>query len=247
MEETRQIMGMPVTLNLPSAADQKVIDQVFDWFEYVDRTYSPYKDDSVVSKINRGELAEADYSDELREILAIAEQTKAETKGYFDVWHDGAFDPSGIVKGWAIQKATELVGSTTKDFYIEAGGDIQVGGNSPSGEPWKVGIRNPFERTENISVVSLDDKAIATSGTAIRGEHIYNPHDVSDHLDRIVSLSVIGDTVADADRYATAAFAMGEGGIAFIESLAGFEGYMVDRNRIATQTSGWAKYEMGSA
>jgi len=246
MKETRQIMGMPITLHLPSVSDQKVLDSVFDWFTYVDESYSPYKEESLVGQINRGELKEANYSDELREILTFAEQTKADTKGYFDVWHEGTFDPSGIVKGWAIQKAAELVAAEMPDYYIEAGGDIQVAGKSPSGEPWKIGIRNPFARNENISIVNLSNKAVATSGTAIRGAHIYNPHDVDDHLEKIVSLSVVGDRIVDADRYATAAFAMGEDGIAFIESLEGFEGYAVSQDRVATQTSGWSKYERAS-
>ncbi len=244
MNETRQTMGMPVTLNVPNVLDQSVLDRVFDWFEYVDTTYSPYKESSLVSQINRGELQEADYSDELREILVLADQTKVETKGYFDVWHEGAFDPSGIVKGWAIQKAAGLLAKSTDDFYVEAGGDIQVGGKSSSREPWKIGIRNPFERTQNISILRLENKAVATSGTAIRGMHIYNPLDANDRIDGLVSLSVIGDSIIDADRYATAAFAMGKKGITFIESLKGFEGYLVDQNKIATQTTGWSQYEV---
>src|SRR5581483_3133547 len=98
-----------------------------------------------------------------------------------------------------------------QNFYVEAGGDIQVKGRARPGQPWRIGIRNPFDRYQNIKVVELTDQAIATSGTAIRGQHIYNPHGATDPA--VVSLTVIGPTIYDADRFATAAFAMGRAGI----------------------------------
>ena len=244
MNRTEQIMGMPITIIC--ADDQvgtAVIDSVFDFFKEVDARYSPYIDTSDVGKINRGELIVEHYSQELRSILELAESTKQQTNGYFDVWHNGVFDPSGIVKGWALQQAAQLLAKHTSNFYVEAGGDIQVQGHSASGRPWQIGVRNPFDRTQTISVVALEDSGIATSGTAIRGQHIYNPHGQA-LLDDIVSLSVIGPKIVDADRFATAAFAMGKKGITFIESLSGFEGYMVDKHKTATMTSGWQKYEV---
>jgi thiamine biosynthesis lipoprotein len=198
-----------------------------------------------VTSIATGALKQADCSAELSEILAVAEKTKRETNGYFDVWHDGVFDPSGIVKGWAIQEAARLLGKYTTDYYVEAGGDIQVSGMSAKNEQWKIGVRNPFDRTQNVAVVTLRDEAIATSGTAIRGAHIYNPH--GGRPQGVASLSVIGKDIIDADRYATAAFAMGYEGIQFIESLPGFEGFMIDEEKQATQTSGWQAYEMSTS
>ena len=185
-----------------------------------------------------------DYSPELRTILKLAESTKVQTDGFFDVWHNGVFDPSGIVKGWAIQEAAHIMASRSQNFYLEAGGDIQVQGHATAGTPWRIGVRNPFDRHSNASVVGLSHSAIATSGTAIRGQHIYNPHDDTSTLDEIVSMSVIGHRIVDADRFATAAFAMGRAGVKFIESLPGFEGYMIDKNKIVTLTTGWQKYEV---
>jgi thiamine biosynthesis lipoprotein len=236
-------MGMPITIIC--ADDQvsaTVIDSIFDFFKEVDARYSPYIDTSDVGKINRGELIVEHYSQELHSILELAESTKQQTNGYFDVWHNGVFDPSGIVKGWAIQQAARLLAKHASNFYVEAGGDIQVQGHSASGHPWRIGVRNPFDRTQTVAVVALENGAIATSGTVIRGQHIYDPHGQA-LPDDVVSLSVIGPKIVDADRFATAAFAMGKKGITFIESLPGFEGYMVDKNKIATMTSGWQKYE----
>src|SRR2546429_8833164 len=178
----------------------------------------------------------------MKTIFALSEQTRQETQGYFDIRHNGVADPSGIVKGWAIlQAATMLKAAEFMHFYIDAGGDIQVAGKK-GGNPWRIGIRNPFNRNENVKVLAVTDKGIATSGTAIRGQHIYDPHYPPMPLQDIVSLTVIGPNVYEADRFATAAFAMGKRGIYFIEQLPGFEGYMIDAAARATFTSGFERY-----
>ena len=110
-----------------------------------------------------------------------------------------------------------------------------------NGERWRVGIRDPFNTDEIIKVVYLSDRGIATSGTYIRGTHIYNPVFES-AADDIASMTVIGEDVYDADRFATAAFAMGEKGIGFIESMKGFEGYMITKNKRGVWTSGFEKF-----
>ncbi|MGH7193526.1 MAG: FAD:protein FMN transferase, partial [Candidatus Saccharimonadales bacterium] len=81
-----------------------------------------------------------------------------------------------------------------------------------------------------------------TSGTAIRGQHIYDPHRPDKPIEEIVSLTVIGPDIYEADRFATAAFAMGKAGIGFIGSLDGFEGYMIDAAKQATFTDGFEGY-----
>ena len=85
-------------------------------------------------------------------------------------------------------------------------------------------------------------KGVATSGNYTRGDHIYNPHTGRYGSDDIVSLTVIGPDVLEADRYATAAFAMGREGIYFIERMAGLEGYEIDAHGTARMTSGLGKY-----
>lgn len=243
IKDTRLIMGMPITL---MAHDNTLtalqIEKVFDVFKKADKKYSPYRKESEVSQLQKLPLLQRRYSPELASIMKLAEQTKQETNGYFNVEHRGSFDPSGIVKGWALQKAAELLEGYTHNFYIEAGGDLQVRGVNEEGHPWSIGIRNPFERSEQVAVVYLDDKAIATSGTAIRGAHIYDPVS-SAPLEDIVSLSVIAPHIIDADRMATAAFAMGEKGIYFLEQLPGYEAFMIDTHGISTQTTGWKQYE----
>ncbi len=240
-------MGMPITLEVVDPiVSPDDLEKVFAYFISVDEAFSTYKATSEISKINRGELPTAEYSEDMKAILALSEQTKKDTYGYFDIEHDGLYDPSGIVKGWAIQNAADrLKAGGFRNFYIDAGGDISVAGNK-DGKLWRIGIRNPFNRSENVKVLALTDRGIATSGTAIRGQHVYDPYNPNMPLLDIVSITVIGPNIYEADRFATAAFAMGKRGIQFIEKLAGFEGYMIDAHARATFTSGFERYVLHS-
>lgn len=236
-------MGMHVTVEIvDSFVKQKDFDDIFHYFISVDEKFSPYKKTSEVSSIHDGNILPKNASNDMKEILALAEKTKQESHGYFDVYHEGKFDPSGIVKGWAILQAAKLLekkGFT--NFYVNAGGDVQVSGLNARQKPWTVGIQNPFTTKEIVKVISLSNKGIATSGTAIRGQHIYNPKENKPITD-IVSLTVVGPNVLEADRFATAAFAMGNEGINFINSIPGLEGYMINKEGIATYTKGFVRF-----
>lgn len=247
MRQCRLIMGMPVTVEILDARiTADVLDAVFAYFGDVDETFSTYKQTSAISRINRGELSPDECSADVRTILALSEQTRRETRGYFDIERDGVLDPSGIVKGWAIQQAANRLRSGGwRDFYIDAGGDIQVAGTK-DGQPWRVGIRNPFRHEEHVKVLAISDRGVATSGTAVRGQHIYNPYQPGVPLVEVMSLTVIGPDIYDADRFATAAFAMGREGISFIQSMPGFEGYLIDAYGIATCTTGFERYVLDS-
>jgi thiamine biosynthesis lipoprotein len=238
-------MGMPVTVEVvDTAASAQLFDEVYAYFEYVDQKFSTYKENSEISQINRGELKLEDSSEDMQTIFALAEQTRQETDGYFDIQHNGMYDPSGIVKGWAIYNAAQiLLAKGFENFYVEAGGDAQVNGKNEEDQDWRIGIRNPFNTEEIVKVLSVSNCGVATSGTYIRGQHIYNPHD--DHetpITEIRSLTVIGPDIYEADRFATAAFAMGHEGIFFIESLEGFEGYLIDQHKRATFTTGFERH-----
>jgi len=236
-------MGMPITVDLGGATGD-LVGKVFDYFDDVDRRFSTYRADSEISAINRGDIPVCDWSGQMIDVMRIAEQTRRETAGYFDIHRpDGALDPSGIVKGWAIRNAAEIIRrAEVGDFFIEAGGDIQSCGRNASGRDWSVGIRNPFHTDEIVKVVYPRGHGVATSGTYARGQHIYNPRAAHDPISDIVSLTVIGSDVLEADRFATAAFAMGRDGILFIEQTPGLEGYLIDSNRRATPTSGFGAF-----
>jgi len=248
MKQTRLIMGMPVTLEIVDAmVTEAAFDLVFDYFTYVDEKFSTYKDTSEISRINRCELSIENASDDMQIIFGLAEQTRLETDGYFNIQRNDCCDPSGIVKGWAIFNAAQLLRQHGfENFYVDAGGDIQTSGCNDEGENWRVGIRNPFNQDEIVKVLSATDCGVATSGTYVRGQHIYNPLDGNQLMTEILSLTVIGPDIYEADRFATAAFAMGRYGINFIESLEGFEGYMIDKDKQATFTTGFKKWVLNA-
>jgi thiamine biosynthesis lipoprotein len=237
-------MGMPITIEVVGTPDSAPLERVFAHFEAVDARFSPFKADSEVSALNRGDVPPWARSAELEEVLELAEQTRRETRGYFDIRRpSGGIDPSGIVKGWAIRNAARLLADEGwRDYCVNAGGDIQCAGRNAEGAPWRIGIRNPFNARQSIKTLQPGDAGIATSGTSIRGQHIYDPHHPDRRLNEILSLTVIAADICDADRFATAAFAMGDEAISFIAETPGLEGYAVDRHGVATMTTGFKRY-----
>jgi thiamine biosynthesis lipoprotein len=246
MKKQSRIMSMPVVVQLAdSSAQESDIEAVFEYLISVDEQFSPFKHTSELSQINRGDITYETYSLSMREVIDLCDRTYHETDGYFNIsCPDGTIDTSGVVKGWAILKAAQLLEDRGYHNYsVEIGGDIQTRGLNEEGKKWRVGIRDPFGTRESVvKVVELPHGGIATSGTYERGAHIYNPHNHADPLVEIVSISVIGPDICEADRFATAAFAMGKRGIHFIANLDGFEGYQIDREGISTETTGFNTY-----
>ena len=239
-------MGMPITIGMVDKVSYCAIADGFSLFRSVDSRFSTYRADSEISRFNHGKLREHELSQDLREIFALARDTEDESGGYFNmVRQDGQYDPSGIVKGWAIKRVAALFHQMDlMNFFIDAGGDVQTSGMSDSGDTWRVGIRNPFHMGEIIKVLEPGDKGVATSGSSIRGSHIWNPHAPQEKLNDVVSITVIGPDILQADRFATAAFAMGQNGVHFIESLPEFEAYQVSAVGEATLTRGFRKFEV---
>ena len=184
----------------------------------MDAAFSTYRADSEISRIARGELDPAGARPMVREVLARCEALRAETGGYFDARAGGPLDPSGLVKGWAVQRAAALLEAAgSRDFCVDAGGDLVLRGG-----PWRVGIRHPRRRRRLAAVVTAGDLAVATSGAYERGAHILDPH-TGRPPSGVMSVTVAGPDLATADAYATAAFAMGRRGPAWTATLDGYE------------------------
>ncbi len=112
MKDTRLIMGMPIEIEIVGEDVNPVLEDAFKYLVEVDTQFSPYKEESEVSRINRGEVKESELSEEMREVFTIGERMKRDTGGHFDIRRpDGLIDPSGVVKGWAIQKTAEIIRS----------------------------------------------------------------------------------------------------------------------------------------
>ncbi len=219
-------MGMPIAIDVRDPhVDPGAVEEAFAWLRFVDATFSTYRDYSEISRLNRGELAEADAHEDVREVLLRCEQLREETRGYFDARAPipGAVDPSGLVKGWSVDRAARILDAAgARNYYLNAGGDIRVRGCPAPGRPWRVGIQHPLVAGSVAAVVEANDLAIATSGEYERGHHIVNPR-TGLPPDGVLSVTVVGPDLATADAYATAAFAMGEAGPRWTAHLRGYE------------------------
>src|SRR3954466_735663 len=210
-------MGMPVAVEVREGElAAGALDRVFAWLRFVDATFSPYKPESEVCRIDRGELAPSEAPPLVREVLARCERLRALTGGYFDARARGPLDPSGVVKGWSVDRAGEMLAATGgRRFCMDAGGDVLVRGG-----PWRVGVRHPHRPDRLAAVLSLTDAAVATSGAYERGEHILDP--LTGRPARgALSVTVLGRRLGTVDAYATAAYAMGEHGPAWTAGLRG--------------------------
>ncbi|CAN5233630.1 FAD:protein FMN transferase [soil metagenome] len=220
--ETRfveHVMGMPITLVLRgrhahSAAGRRAWTAIVELLHDVDRKFSTYRSDSEVSLVR--DHVPHDASVELREVLALAEEARVASDGAFNVWlpcPEGrlVFDPSGVVKGWAIDGASRLLDDLEEtDTCLSAGGDMVCRTRVPGSEGWKVGIENPFDPQRIIAVLPVVDGAVATSGTAHRGEHLVDARTGLAPAG-VASVTVVTASLTWADIDATAAYAQGTG------------------------------------
>ena len=241
LRREREVMGMPVTIVVAgeNPAAERAVDRAFEDFALLDRTFSPFLTESAVSRINRGELAMSEADALVRRGLELCRHYERATSGYFSAWTRDRLDPSGLVKGWAIDRASFILDRHgSSDYFIEAGGDVQTRGVNEFAGAWRVGIRHPTRRSEVVRVILAADLAVATSGSYEKGDHIVDPHSGEPARDWL-SLTVVGPDILTADVYATAAFAMGEPGLGFIENAPGYEAYAIDRNLVARWTGGF--------
>ncbi|MEV0237390.1 FAD:protein FMN transferase [Nonomuraea sp. NPDC050786] len=209
------------------------------WLHHVDAVFSTYRPDSPVSRLARGELGPADCPPEVRQVLALCAEAERRTGGYFTACPGGRLDPSGLVKGWAIEQASLLLTEAGAPRHcVNGGGDIQLG---PDPFPWRIGIAHPLRPGALSAVVTGHDLAVATSGSAERGPHIIDPH-TGLPAAGLVSLTLVGACLTAVDAYATAAFAMGEAARDWVEGQPGLEAYAVTARGHTWQTSGFAAF-----
>lgn len=214
---TEHVMGTAVTVEIRDrVVPHRALERAFAWLRWVDRRFSTYDAASDVSRLNAGEIGLPDTHPIVREVLADCDVLRAGTDGYFDAHAPlpGGVDPSGLVKGWAVDMAfAGLRRAGAQRLCIEAGGDVRVAGG-----PWRVGIRHPRQREQFAAVVVLRSGAVATSGAYERGAHVVDPHTGRPPVGT-VSVTIIDQTLARADAHATAAFAMGPRGPAWSAGL----------------------------
>ncbi|MGP4090556.1 FAD:protein FMN transferase [Streptomyces sp. KR55] len=235
MHRVEHVMGFPVSLRIDDEhVPAGLADAVFAWLREVDERFSPFKDDSEVSRLDRSEIALGEVSADLAEVLDLCEQYRLATGGAFDARLPGrGLDPCAVVKGWSVQRAAELLTAAgVRRFCLNAGGDVVVAGG-----PWRVGVRHPDHADRVCTVLELTDGAVATSALYERGEHIVDGR-TGRPATGLISVTVVAPTLTEADTAATAAFAMGAEGVAWAAGRKGCEVYAVDAGRRVRRTAG---------
>lgn len=245
LDRVEHIMGMPIGIEIHDPEiDPQTLDAAFAWFRWVDATFSTYKADSEISRLNRGELTLADAHPEVRAVLARCQELSEETEGYFDIrvpFLRGVIDPSGLVKGWSVERAGQILAEAgAHNYAINAGGDIIVRGHPPGADIWRIGIKHPFEHDYVAAVVGATNGAVATSATYERGQHIFNPHTGGLPTD-VLSVSITGPDLGTADAYATAVFAMGQDGPTWVATLTDYEAMIILDTRTVLTTAGFSQ------
>lgn len=226
------VMGMPISLALrgrhrDDAAARGAWAEAMAALHDVDRVFSTYRPDSHVSRLSRGETTLEACPPEVAEVLALGELARQQSGGAFDVRRGGVLDPSGVVKGWAVERAARpLRVLPDTDFCLSAGGDMVCRTVDPATPAWRIGVEDPFAPDRVVAVVPVRNGAVATSGTAHRGAHLV---DARTGLvpEAVASVTVVGPDLTWADIDATAAYAMGPQASGWLVTRAGRTGIVV--------------------
>jgi FAD:protein FMN transferase len=241
------VMGTALVFDIRDAADRGGVAAAVAWLHHVDATFSTYRVESPISRLGRGEIGLDDVSEEVRSVLLLCERLRSETNGAFDALAVPApngtnLDPSGVVKGWAIERAAEILerhGHT--DFLVNGGGDIAVRGTAAPGRPWTIGIRQPHDaKAVAATIEACGPFAVATSGTYERGAHIIDPFTGFPTAD-LASVTVTGPDLTFADAYATAVFVMGEVGLEWLAERPGYAGCVITHDGDMRATASWPR------
>jgi thiamine biosynthesis lipoprotein len=242
------VMGMPVSVALrgrhaDTATGHRAWTAVLAQLRAVDRTFSTYRDDSIINQLDRGELDLDQCPGEVVEVLDLGREAERQSDGAFSIYlpTEGGrrrLDPSGVVKGWAVERASHLLSDLDDtDFCLSAGGDMVCHTADIERPDWRIGIENPRNPRMLIAVVPIRSGAVATSGTAHRGQHLMDAR-TGLRVQGVASVTVIGPSLTWADIDATAAYARDVDAAAWLSGRPGRTGFIVWPDGITTIIDG---------
>jgi FAD:protein FMN transferase len=219
------------------------VEEAVGWLHRVDELFSTYRPQSQLRRLARGEVSEADCDPLVSEVLRLCEDAEAHSDGWFSQRYAGDLDPTGLVKGWAVERASQLLRAAgAVGACVNGGGDVQLCGH-PEGRPWRAGISDPLRPGRLAAVVeSAAELAVATSGTAERGCHVLDPHTGAPPKGGLASITVLAQGLTAADAWATAAFAMGADARDWLEALPEVEAFAVTADGATWHTDGFPQF-----
>lgn len=220
-----------------------------------DRQFSPYRHTSELQRLRRGgvlpmrttspngwaaapgpalEQRRGQMSASMRKVLAQCERLERSTGGAFTPFDSlGRFDPTGLVKGWAMERAVRAVNALGyADVCLNVGGDVRTSGLAHVARPWRVALVDPLRKGAVRQVVAAPASgeafAVATSGTQERGEHLWDQGGRPLPESRI-AVTVVGADAGVVDAIATAVWVRArvegvQAGLDLLQRTAGCEG-----------------------
>jgi thiamine biosynthesis lipoprotein len=241
VKRTVDVMGTVVSftvLGLGEAAAETALDQAGDVLREADETFSLWKPGSPVSRLRRGETELAQVPPEVSEVLELCRMARTWSRGWFDPWAmPGGVDPTGLVKGWAVERARDVLRRAgAAAALVSGGGDLAVFGQPAPGQEWRAGIQHPWRRDALAGIIEVR-AAAATSGTYERGPHLIDPR-TGQPGHRGVSATVTGPSLALADALATAVAVGGDDALDAIGALDGYAGYLIRPDGSEAYTGG---------
>ena len=210
---------MPVSIHVRAADPGRpdigaAVANAYAHLRHADSVLSPWRADSDLLRVRRGELQAAAAHPWLAEVRELAAEAEAATGGLFTAVLTGpdgttGFDPTGLAKGWAVEGASAYLQVVDRiSFCINAGGDLTIGvGRNLADAPltWRIGIQDPLDPMATVDVLEVSGGAVATSGGSARGAHVIDPRNGS-AVERPGSVTVTGPDLVWADVWATAAW-----------------------------------------
>jgi FAD:protein FMN transferase len=237
------VMGTVVSLtvvpgDLPAAAARAAIGAACRTLHRADDVFSTWNPASPVSRLRRGEATLDMMPAEVAEVLALCRAARTASGGWFDPWAmPGGVDPTGLVKGWAVEQAADgLRRAGAAAALVNGGGDLAAFGSPGSGQSWRAGIRHPWRAGALACVVQVR-AARATSASYERGAHLLDPA-TGRPATGVASATVTGPSLATADALATALAVGGDEALAAVGALDGYEGYLIRSDGSEADTGG---------
>jgi len=228
-----EVWGTVVTFEVRDDEIADDVDEAFaeavEFCHQVDRWFSTYKLESPISALRMGFASLEQMPDVIRTVLAQCELVRDLTDGIFDPWAvKGGVDPSGYVKGWAADIATDMiVARGFTNVSVNAAGDVTCRGYQSPDQPWVVGVRHPIEAHSVVAVTEVLNAAIATSGEYERGHHVINPRTGRNEV-TLTSATVVGPDGGLADALATALLIEGVEGVRWFAGMPDWSAYLID-------------------
>jgi thiamine biosynthesis lipoprotein len=250
ISHAEQVMGTVVSFAVvadgwPQARLRAAIGQACTALHQAEQVFSTWDPGSPVSRLRRGEATLAQLPAEVAEVLDLCQQARALSRGWFDPWAmPGGVDPTGLVKGWAVQRAAAVLRTAgVAAALVNGGGDVTVFGAPAPGQPWRVGIRHPW-RPGALACVLAARGAVATSARYERGAHLIDPFS-GRPATGAASATVTGPSLALADALATGLAAGGDDALAAIGVADDYEGYLIRADGSEADTAGIAYVPSG--